>query len=202
MPIRRQSRSRTRRDELAWQDPRTLEPPPIPRRGGLAGAGACRRRAGAREAAKPDPLITEVQDWKRYLGDGVDKRPYGTPSKFEKHVVRRDVSMADRLAGILGQLHAAARARRHHHAVGPVLRAPSRRHRRDRSGQSPADDPRAGRQAAGVHHGRHQAHAAREPRSTSSNARRIPAWSGAARSSTAASSRTAWSTTSCTPACR
>ena len=47
--------------------------------------------AVAAEPAKPDPLITEVQDWPRYLGDGVDKRPYGTPSKFEKHVIRRDV---------------------------------------------------------------------------------------------------------------
>src|SRR6266481_6448202 len=43
------------------------------------------------EAAKPDPLITEVQDWARYPGDGVDKRPYGTPSKFENNIVRRDV---------------------------------------------------------------------------------------------------------------
>jgi len=54
---------------------------------GLAGAGSARA-----EAAKPDPLITEVQDWSRYLGEGVDKRPYGTPSRFEKHVIRRDVS--------------------------------------------------------------------------------------------------------------
>src|SRR5258708_1582466 len=43
------------------------------------------------EVAKPDPLITEVQDWARYPGDGVDKRPYGLPSKFEKNIVRRDV---------------------------------------------------------------------------------------------------------------
>lgn len=60
---------------------------------GLAGAGiAMPRSAAASDAAKPDPVITEVQDWQRYLGDGVDKRPYGSPSKFEKHVVRRDVS--------------------------------------------------------------------------------------------------------------
>ncbi|MBN9319938.1 MAG: hypothetical protein J0I28_09660, partial [Caulobacterales bacterium] len=39
-----------------------------------------------------DPLITEVQDWNRYLGDGVQKTPYGMPSKFEKNVIRRDVS--------------------------------------------------------------------------------------------------------------
>ena len=43
---------------------------------------------------------------------------------------------------------------------------------------------------------------ARQPASISSNARPIPAWSGAAPSSTAASSPTAWCTTSCTPACR
>lgn len=58
----------------------------------LAGAGAALTALPAvAEPAKPDPLITEVQDWARYLGDGVDKRPYGSPSKFEKHIVRRDV---------------------------------------------------------------------------------------------------------------
>ncbi|MBX9647811.1 MAG: sulfite dehydrogenase [Xanthobacteraceae bacterium] len=64
------------------------------RAAGLAGAGAAIAAAPAiaGEPAKPDPLITEVQDWSRYLGDGVDKRPYGSPSKFEKGVVRRDVS--------------------------------------------------------------------------------------------------------------
>ena len=64
------------------------------RAAGLAGASAA-IAAGpsiAGEPAKPDPLITEVQDWARYLGDGVDKRPYGSPSKFEKGVARRDVS--------------------------------------------------------------------------------------------------------------
>lgn len=54
---------------------------------GLAGTGLARAETG-----KPDPLITEVQDWSRYLGEGVDKRPYGTPSRFEKNVIRRDVS--------------------------------------------------------------------------------------------------------------
>jgi sulfane dehydrogenase subunit SoxC len=41
--------------------------------------------------AEDDPLITEVQDWNRYLGDGVDASPYGMPSQFEADVVRRDV---------------------------------------------------------------------------------------------------------------
>jgi sulfane dehydrogenase subunit SoxC len=64
------------------------------RAAGLAGAGAAlvARPGMAGEASKPDPLITEVQDWQRYLGDGVDKHPYGSPSKFEKDVVRRTVS--------------------------------------------------------------------------------------------------------------
>ena len=55
----------------------------------LAGAGFAALPA---RAQTPDPLITEVQDWNRYLGDGVDQRPYGAPSRFEKHIVRRDVS--------------------------------------------------------------------------------------------------------------
>jgi sulfane dehydrogenase subunit SoxC len=59
----------------------------------LAGAGAALSAMPAlsAESAKPEPLITEVQDWQRYLGDGVDKHPYGVPSKFEKNVIRRDV---------------------------------------------------------------------------------------------------------------
>ncbi len=55
----------------------------------LAGAGFAALPA---RAQTPDPLITDVQDWNRYLGDGVDQRPYGAPSRFEKHIVRRDVS--------------------------------------------------------------------------------------------------------------
>ncbi|WP_213683625.1 sulfite dehydrogenase [Roseicyclus sp.] len=43
------------------------------------------------QAAGPDPLITELQPWQQYLGDGVDVRPYGVPSKHEAHVVRRTV---------------------------------------------------------------------------------------------------------------
>ncbi len=43
-------------------------------------------------ASTPDPLITEIQDWNRYLGDGVDARPYGMPSKHEAEAVRRDVA--------------------------------------------------------------------------------------------------------------
>jgi len=58
-----------------------------------AGAGAALSGLAARPAAAAggDPLITQVQDWNRYLGDGVDAKPYGTPSQFEAEVVRRDV---------------------------------------------------------------------------------------------------------------
>lgn len=60
---------------------------------GLAGAGVAlgARPLKAENAPKPDPLITQVQDWNRYLGDGVAKRPYGMPSQFESHIIRRDV---------------------------------------------------------------------------------------------------------------
>jgi sulfane dehydrogenase subunit SoxC len=71
------------------------------RRGFLGGLGATAAglslvRTGDAQAqapaqAKPDPAITEIQDWNRYLGDGVAANPYGKPSKFEKNVVRRDV---------------------------------------------------------------------------------------------------------------
>ncbi len=60
---------------------------------GLFAAGAALpiSKAHAEAAAQPDPAITEVHDFNKLLGDGVDRRPYGMPSKFEKHVVRRDV---------------------------------------------------------------------------------------------------------------
>jgi sulfane dehydrogenase subunit SoxC len=38
-----------------------------------------------------EKLITNVQDWNQQLGDGVDVKPYGTPSKYQKHVKRRSV---------------------------------------------------------------------------------------------------------------
>jgi len=57
----------------------------------LAGAGLVTAGSARAEAGKPDPLITDVQDWNRYLGEGVDKHPYGVPSRYEKNVIRRDV---------------------------------------------------------------------------------------------------------------
>jgi sulfane dehydrogenase subunit SoxC len=54
---------------------------------GTAMSGLQVRRA----AAAGDPAITEIQDWNRHLGDGVDARPYGMPSQYENHIVRRNV---------------------------------------------------------------------------------------------------------------
>ncbi|RMD49687.1 MAG: sulfite dehydrogenase [Alphaproteobacteria bacterium] len=57
---------------------------------GLAAGGALITRPA--RAATPDPLITEVQPWQQENGFGVDARPYGMPSEYEKHVVRRNVA--------------------------------------------------------------------------------------------------------------
>lgn len=64
--------------------------------------GAATAIASTARAMSPDPLITEVQDWNRYLGDGVDEYPYGSPSPFEEHVVRRNVPWltADPIASV------------------------------------------------------------------------------------------------------
>lgn len=53
-------------------------------------------------AAENDPNIMETKDWRTYLGEGVDEKPYGMPSEFEKDVVRRNVAWltADPIASI------------------------------------------------------------------------------------------------------
>lgn len=58
---------------------------------GLAGVGASALTSTAVAAEAPDPAIVEPQDWTRSLGAGVNAKPYGMPSKFEKDVVRREV---------------------------------------------------------------------------------------------------------------
>ncbi len=68
-------------------------PPATTRRrfltGSLVAGGAM--VAGGRAEAAGDPAILEVKPWAQILGEGVDARPYGTPSQFENHVVRRNV---------------------------------------------------------------------------------------------------------------
>ncbi|TIP10419.1 sulfite dehydrogenase [Mesorhizobium sp.] len=56
--------------------------------GGVAIAGAA---ASGRAAAAGEPLITDVQEWNQFPGEGVGTRPYGQPSQFEQHVVRKTV---------------------------------------------------------------------------------------------------------------
>ncbi len=56
--------------------------------GGAAALGAA--AGGAAQAAGED-VILQKQDWRTYLGDGVDARPYGAPSAHEAHVIRRNV---------------------------------------------------------------------------------------------------------------
>ena len=61
-------------------------------KGGIVGAAAVATGGAATgEARASDEAITEIQDWNRYPGDGVDARPYGKPSQFEAHVVRKNV---------------------------------------------------------------------------------------------------------------
>ncbi len=45
----------------------------------------------ARATQNDDPAITQLQPWASELGDGVDASPYGRPSNFEDHVIRRNV---------------------------------------------------------------------------------------------------------------
>ena len=57
----------------------------------LATTGAIISNGAAQAKGKDDPAITELQSWASELGDGVDANPYGKPSDFEKHVIRRNV---------------------------------------------------------------------------------------------------------------
>ena len=56
---------------------------------GLAAGGAAAAATAAHAAG--DPAIIEVKPWAQELGEGVDARPYGSPSEFESHVIRRNV---------------------------------------------------------------------------------------------------------------
>ncbi len=69
---------------------------------GAAAAGAGAVTAAAAQAASPDPLITEVQEWASATGEGVDATPYGLPVRFENDVVRRNVEWltADTISSI------------------------------------------------------------------------------------------------------
>ena len=141
------------------------DPPKPSRRRFLAAAGASGTAliGGSALAGNPKNLPPNVPEWTRVLGDGVAVAALrqAVEARGACHPPRRAV--AHREPRVLGQLHAAARARRHHHAERAVLRAPSRRHRGDRSGGLPADRARPRRQAADLHARRPEALPAREP---------------------------------------
>ena len=51
---------------------------------------------GATKASKASEVVPSnsppnLPEWTTYLGDGVDVAPYGSPSEFESHVIRRNV---------------------------------------------------------------------------------------------------------------
>ena len=55
----------------------------------LGSVGLAKAAVGAE--SNPDNLPPNVSEWTPYLGDGVDANPYGMPSPYEEHVVRRNV---------------------------------------------------------------------------------------------------------------
>ena len=159
-------RNKGSRKTIAGDEPL---PPRLPARGRSPPAArrSAARRCGraAKDAGNPANLPPNVPDWTTHARRR-RRRPRPTASRrsTRAHVIRRDVAWLTASPRKLGQLHAAARARRHHHAERALLRAASFRHRRGRSGRLPADDARPRRQAADLHARRHQAHAARQPR--------------------------------------
>jgi len=59
---------------------------------GALASGAGLAMTHAARAGGGDSAITEIQAWNKALGAGVDERPYGVPSSYEKNVVRRNVA--------------------------------------------------------------------------------------------------------------
>ena len=76
--------------------------------------------------------------------------PYGVPSKYEANVAAPRKPGAHAHAAVVGLVHAAAEPVRHHHAVGPALRAPSPGRADIDPHAAPADGPRAGAAAPRV----------------------------------------------------
>ena len=177
---------------------------PAPR-GGCCGGGALAARASQRRRARTPAR----------------RQPAAQRARVEPHARRADPRVALRRAvevrgerpaprkprphahaAVVGGVHAAAEPVRHHHAVGPALRAPSRRRARHRSAPAPADDPRPGRASRASTRWTTSCASRRCRASTSSSAARTPAWSGATSRCPPCSTRTACSAAASGPACR
>ena len=126
--------------------------------GALVGAAVTGSLAGSDAlAAEPaENLPPNIPEWMKTPGDPMGSQPYGTPSPFEKDVVK-NISKTSAAISVRVRADAVAGSRRHHHAKRPVLRAPSWRRSHHRSGAAPADAAWSGRQAADLHHGGHAA---------------------------------------------
>lgn len=61
------------------------------RRALLTGAAGAAAALGGAGAARAGGIPRDLPDWTAGMGPGVTDEPYGTPSKFEAHVVRRNV---------------------------------------------------------------------------------------------------------------
>jgi len=70
--------------------------------GGLVAGGFAATSLAGKARAAGDKAILEAPEWTSGLGAGVDKAPYGSPSRYEKHVVRRTVDWltADSIASV------------------------------------------------------------------------------------------------------
>jgi sulfane dehydrogenase subunit SoxC len=152
---------------------------------GIAGGATLATAAIAR--AEGDPLITEIQDWARYTGEGVDATPYGMPIKYEADVVRRNVEWltADTISSINftpihaldGTITPQGCAFERHHSGAIELRKEDYRLMINGLVDTPLVFTYEISNASRA-----------KTMSISANARRTPAWNGPARSSTARSS--------------
>ena len=57
------------------------------------GALAFTSKKSFSKVSNPNNLPPNIPEWTEGLGDGVDANPYGSPSEFESHVIRRNVEL-------------------------------------------------------------------------------------------------------------
>ena len=70
----------------------------------LLAAGAALATPLAARAAEGDPNILQNPEWTTTLGNPVAMRPYGSPSKYESQVIRRESPGLARVVRITAQI--------------------------------------------------------------------------------------------------